>query len=260
MHRSIMPSHSRRGFLKYVAIGCLALIVLVGIAGFIAFRNIHKLAAAAVESGFTALIESSPMPAVQKADLMEQVKALAQEVRDKKIGMEEFSKIMQEFSESPLLSLGMIGMAETKYFEGTTFTDEQKADAQLAFDRFLRGVVEEKIKSDQIKRVTDMVFTEKPNGQNELKTLTDEERQTLLATVKEIADEAAIPSEAFEPDFSKEFKKVIDRGLGRETVDETEDYDGGTTATMNSDRPADVGKESLDLDVPKDIPAETPAQ
>src|SRR5262249_16935013 len=99
-------------------------------------------------------------------------------------------------------------------------------------------------------------------GQNsrELKTLNEEERQQLLETVKGIADSAAIPSESFEPDFAREFEKIINRALGRETMDDTESYDAGTTATMELERPPDAGKESLDLEGPKDFPAETPIQ
>lgn len=259
MKRTIMRADSRRGFLKFLAIGC-GVIVLVGVIGvFMLVKNVHKIAAAGVEAGFTAMVEGSPMPDAQKKDMLAQIKSLADDVRSKKIGMEEFAKIMQEFAEGPLLSLGLISAAQLQFFEGATLSEEETKDAQLAFERFARGVVEGKIKQDQIKPVTEMVIVQKPNGQSELKKLSDAERAELLAKIKEVVDAAAIPNEPYQVDYAGEFKKLIDRAMGREVLDDSASFEGETEPVESLDRPESVEQESLDLDQEKEFPAEAPA-
>lgn len=259
MKRSTLRADSRRGFLKFLAIGC-GVIVLIGVLGiFMVVKNVNKIAAAGVESLFTAMVDSSPMPADQKQKMIVEIKSLANDVRDKKIGIEEFNEIMQAFVNGPLLKITLVTGAVLQYLETAQVPEAEQKTAELNLQRFIRGVVEEKIKDDQLQPVLDIAVSTQPGKEYEIQKLNDAQGKELLELLAKIADEAAIPNEPYQVDYAAEFKKLIDRGMGREVLDDAASFEGETEPAESLDRPESVGQESLDLKEEKEFPAEAPA-
>lgn len=216
-----LPAHSSRrgGFLTGCLIALAVLVVLLLIASWLVSKYWKGWTAAGVKAVTEKVVAESGLPDDQKSQIQAEVQKLADDFKDGKLTLDQLTQIMREISDGPLIALAGVQFARQKYIEPSDMTPAEKAAANLAVQRFARGVHEKKITPAQgaIDDAIKPISTLDPRGRRKLKDkVTREELDQFIGNVKAKADEAKIPEEPFELNIATELKKAIDKALGRE--------------------------------------------
>jgi hypothetical protein len=142
---------------------------------------------------------------------------------------------MRTVANGPLIPAATVLSARQKYLETSDLSPAEKAAAIRSLQRYARGVFEKKIPVESVHAVIEPVAapTERENRQvqkdadgNEIVLVrvgqpgllfkndaTRAEIDQFLALAKQVADDARIPDEPFEPDWGLELKKAIGDAL-----------------------------------------------
>lgn len=215
--------------------GCLIVFVVVLVLGTIAgiwiWRKLPEWGADFASQGAKQAISETDLPEEEKAEISVQIDRLADAARARKLSMSQLGEFFQNFVQSPLMTTLAMSMIDKKYIEPSGLTDDEKAEARITVQRFMRGAIDQKISEADIEKAMSPVSTRKPDGTTELKNkVTDDELKAFLATAKEQADAAEIPEEVEAVDPSDEFKRLVDKTLS----------EGGDEASADEEPSADV--------------------
>jgi hypothetical protein len=89
----------------------------------------------------------------------------------------------------------------------------------LALQRYSRGIVERTIQRDQVDETLSQIQEQDKKGNRKLKTtLSTEELETLIAQVKQQADDAGVPNESYQVNLAHEVRIAIDRAMAPPTT------------------------------------------
>lgn len=198
--------------------GCL---IALGVAAVLIVATIvtisltwKRMAAAGINVATENLVAQSGLPQDQKDRIVKKVHGFTDDFKAGKITSQQFAELAQTVSDSPLLPLGIAMAANEKYFKTSKLTDEEKAAGLTAIRRFARGVVDEKIKPEEMQTAMTYISTVKGHNSYELKkSVPDEDLRKFIAEVKDRADKAAIPEDAADINVADEVEKVIDKTL-----------------------------------------------
>lgn len=201
-------------------IGCLVMFVIgaliVAAIAFWVSQNWREWASVGADA-INDSIDASDLPAEEKAEIKIEVERLAEAVRGGRISIDELALMFEKLTEWPLMPSINASMAETKYFDRSGLSDEEKAEGRVALHRFLRGMIDEKINQQATDRVLAHIATRQADDTWRLRDqVSDDELRAFLAEAKREADQAAIPEEPESFDPSDEFKRIIDESLGEE--------------------------------------------
>lgn len=199
-------------------IGCGVIVVLgliaVVVGGWWVANNVRELgtdfAVGAMKEGLNEL----EVPDDQRKRMHDRIDDVGQQFKDGKLELEQVMAIFKKLSESPILPAGVSLFVKRVYIRDSGLDEEEKAAADIAIQRFSRGVIDNSIPEAKREAVLDMISTRKPDGNREFKQkLTDDELRTFLKAVTETADEAGVPTEVPEINFADEFDNAIDEAL-----------------------------------------------
>lgn len=227
-------------------IGCGVIIVLGVIAAVVAglwvAQNAREfgtdIAVAAMKEGLNEL----EVPDDQRQRMHDRIDDIGQQFKDGKLEIEQVGAIFKKLSESPILPAGVSLFVKRVYIRDSGLDEEEKAAADIAIQRFSRGVIDNSIPEAKREAVLDMISTKKPDGNREFKQkLTDDELRAFIEAVTRTADEAGVPAEVPEIDFADEFDKAIDEAL---------DEFGGTQLP-------DEETQDLTIEASQELPPET---
>jgi hypothetical protein len=207
-------SGNRGGILKVLLIIFGVLILCVVIGGVYVAMHFKEWAANAANAVAQGIISESGLPDDQKAIILTEIKQLGDDYKNGKISTEQLAKVAQSISESPLIALAGVQFARQKYIEPSDMTAKEKAEANLAIQRFARGVYEKKIPKEAIDDVARPVGNvNQANGRWEMKdNPTRMEVDQFIANAKARADAAMIPNEPYDLNIAEELKKAIHGG------------------------------------------------
>jgi hypothetical protein len=200
-------------------IGCGVIVVLgllaVVLGGFWVANNARELgtdfAVTAMKEGLNEL----EVPDDQRKRMHDRIDDVGQQFKDGKLEIEQVLAIFKKLSESPILPAGVSLFVKRVYIRDSGLDSEEKAAADIAIQRFSRGVIDGSIPEAKREAVLDMISTKRPDGNREFKQkLTDDELRDFLKAVTETADEAGVAAEVPEINFADEFDKAIDEALG----------------------------------------------
>lgn len=199
--------------------GCLiTAVVLLVVTALLAYwiaNNIRPILAGISTWTIRQGIESSELPVEQKREIMAQVERVATAFREEKITEDQFKLLVKRFVESPLIAMIMTSAIEKQYLAKSGLSDQEKVDGAQSLRRFIRGVIDEKIKEPGIDVA--MVHVATRNSQDDdwqLKNqLTDEELRAFFAEAKKQADEAGVAEQPEQVDPSEEVRKIVDEAL-----------------------------------------------
>ncbi|NQV26629.1 MAG: hypothetical protein HQ518_19915 [Rhodopirellula sp.] len=227
-----------------VGIGCGVIVVLALIAavigGFWIANNGREfgtdLAVSAMKEGLNEL----EVPDEQRTRMHDRIDDVGEQFKEGKLEMQQVVAIFKKLSESPILPAGVSLFVKRVYIRDSGLDDAEKAAADIAIQRFSRGVIDKSIPEAKREAVLDMISTKRADGNREFKQkLTDDELRDFLKGVTEAADEAGVPAEVPEINFADEFDKAIDEALG--------EVGGGVIV------PATTGELTLDADIEPSI-------
>ena len=146
--------------------------------------------------------------------MLDRLNQLADDFKTGKISPEQMGRVFEEVAKSPLFPIAMVTVAEKQYVGPSGLTAEEKSAASRTLQRLARGSFEKTISSEKLEEVMSLIQIDQGNGQKKMKEkLTDDELKDFLAKAQQVADEAAVPDEAFEVNIPDELDKAIDNAL-----------------------------------------------
>jgi hypothetical protein len=155
------------------------------------------------------------VPDDQRKRMHDRIDEVGQQFKDGKLEIEQVLAIFEKLSKSPILPAGVSLFVKRVYIRDSGLDEEEKAAADIAIQRFSRGVIDGSIPEAKREAVLDMISTKQADGNRQFKQkLTDDELRDFLKAVTETADEAGVPAEVPEINFADEFDKAIDEALG----------------------------------------------
>jgi len=204
-------SGNRGGVVKVLLIifGILFLCVVIG--GIYVAMHMKEWAADFANLAAQEVIKNSGLPDDQRTAILTEIKQFGDDYKSGKVSNEDLMRVAKTVSESPLLPLAGVQMARHKYIEPSDMTEQQKAEAVLAVQRFARGVYEKKIPKEDIDDITKPIADLRGNGRLK-ENPTRMELDQFIANAKARADAAMIPNEPFDLDIAEELKKAIHGG------------------------------------------------
>jgi hypothetical protein len=208
----------------------LVIALALGITAALKWRS---FAAMGINSIATQAVTTSALPQDQKDRILAKITGVTGDFKSGKISLEQAGKVLESVFEGPLMPLTMMMAVEEKYFKKSGLTEQDKADAKMAINRFARAVADGKLKINDLMTSMDVLSTKSssntttvtPGGTTtttshrndfQLKpTATDEELRTFIADVKAKADKAEVPAEVPPMNIAEEIEKAIDAGLAK---------------------------------------------
>ena len=168
---------------------------------------------------FVQNIERSSLPQDQQDALIAELETFRDEFKAGDITFEQMGNIITEIQNTPITAMVMAQVIEGMYIGPSGLSDDEKAEARVTVQRITRGVHEESIAQSQIDSLLAPVQTTDVNGNETLRdTISDDELRTLLADAKQLADDAGVPDEPYQPDYAKELREAIQRGKAKPTA------------------------------------------
>jgi len=204
---------------KAIGIGCLVVVLILGIAGFVVAKNIKKIGRSVGAATITRLAETvvneSGLSAEEKAAVMKPIKDLAGEFKAGEMTMEQLGTIMGTIAEGPLVSLITVKTIETKYIEASGLSAADKQNARKLASRYAeacaRGLITANADDQGLNTVIMRGTTDSVGGKTtKLKdSLSSAELQQCLAIMKAGADRANIPDKLHQMDIGKAISDAI---------------------------------------------------
>ena len=210
------PKNPGGGCLKIFGIGCVVVIIIAVILGIYLVKNYKSLTAKVINFGVSEFVKQSPLPDDQKTKVLGHVNRVTKEYEAGNISNDEMRRIAEKLTKSPVFPIAAVYLVDSRYVQPSDMTEDEKAAARIDLQRFARGVIEEKIPLDRLKKVIAPIAAPGAGDQINLKQkVTRQELDSFLANVKTEAAGAKIPNEPFEIDFADELGKTIDEALGQ---------------------------------------------
>ncbi len=198
-----MSEGKKGGAGKAIGIGCLVIILVLVIGGVIVVKNIGKIGRAAGAKLATVAVEAvvneSPLPEAEKQAIMKPVHGLVAEFKAGDLSVEQLGTILSKLAEGPLPELIAMRTFEVLYIEKSSLNDADKEVARVTVSRYAHGRATGKIEGAGFE---DVIWEQTTDDEGETtmslkETLTPEELQQCLTTMKTAADNAGIADEKF---------------------------------------------------------------
>lgn len=221
---------------------CVVLFVLALIVAYWISQRWRSWAADLSSQAAKQAIAESQLPEQEKAEIGIQIDRLATAFRENRISVEQFQRLAENLVQSPLMNSFMVTAIEKQYFDKSGLPAEEKAQARITVQRFIRGMIDKSINEQGTENALKHVGTKEPGGNWEIRDrVTDDELRAFLQAAKEEADKAGVPQEPPKVDPSDEFKRIIDEALAHPVAEPAELP--GESADSHEQRPEQVGEE-----------------
>lgn len=169
-----------------------------------------------LRDGLVKVVNDSDMAEKDKQAVVQQIDRLVDGFKAGKIGYFDMPRIVEKFARSPVFALVIVRAVQEGYLKPSGLPEEEKEAGRRTIQRIARGIVEQKLKQDDLESAVDLIAENPGEDQRKIKKkLTDEELRKFLAECKRIADEANIPDEEYAVDIGKEMTKTVDAILNK---------------------------------------------
>lgn len=196
------------GCLKGFLFGCGFLVLLVVIGAGTLFYYRHKLIASTVNVVVGQWLADAGLPHEERTKIAAELDRLTAALREGNVSPSQVSQVMEQSDVFYLLLMEGLQRAELPV---SSLPPEAQSDARLQLQRVQRGLVEDKLTTDQVLQALETVRPQGSDGRSEIQT---NEWESLVAGARSLADSAAIPSETYEVDLSAQVRDLVDALLG----------------------------------------------
>jgi len=200
---------------------CVIFVVFCGVSAYLVVKRAPDWAHDAI----IAAVNDSDLDAKAKAEVTAQMDRLLREYKAGKVENEQLLRALEELGQSPVLVLVIAYTAMEFYIEPSGLSEDEKADAKIAFQRVVRGVFDDMIDPDELEEAFDYISRKDFNGNRQPKNkVSDEDLRALVKECHRVANEADVPNEVYQVDVVAEVKRIVDRALGimPEEMEETD--------------------------------------
>lgn len=231
-------SQRRRSWFGSCLIGCgivFAIALALGLVAIVWLWNNWRDLAARAGSSIAQQIEASALDPQEKAELKVQLERVTEAFREGRLSLRQVGEIFERLAQSPLMTSLMATAAERQYFANSGLSEEEQAEGRRNIQRFVRGIIDDKIDEAQMDAVLMHIADRQGDGEWRLRQkVSDEDLRKFIAAAGEAADVAEVPPELPAIDPSDEVKKIIDEVM----------FPGGEGAEEIALPPVDEGGEA----------------
>lgn len=201
-------------------IGCLVAVVialaLAALGAWWVYRSARAAIAEGMHQGMVQVIEDSELSDEQKTKLTAHFDRLHGDFQAGRIGISEMVAVLEQVGESRIMDQMPLWSVRSMYIDRLVIGEAERAEIELQFQRYARGIHEGKIPPEKLDEATAPLMEPDPEIEGEQRfkeKITPEEFHEFVSNMKEISDEAEIPVEPYEIDFAAEVGKSIDAAL-----------------------------------------------
>ncbi len=240
-----MVDQRGNGCSKIVGIGCLVsgivLIIVVIATTYVVHKQggfkaiFRKVGASAMMHVCEKMIEAAPLTKAEKEEALKPLKEFTDKISAGKVSMEQIDRFMKNFGNGPLPHICIALIFEKKYIDGGGYPASKKAEAELTVNRFIHAMENHELDPEYRKKIYDIIMVK--TGKKIDKTgkeilnrkevglrndLSSKEVNKTLELMKEVADNAKIPSEKQPLHLGKLIQDAIDRAMETKKMETTE--------------------------------------
>lgn len=221
MHQRIRQTYHRPGgILKILLIIFVILALLCGGVATYVYFNLRSLMVSALLPASRQIVADSRLPQSQKDRLNTIMDRVGSDYREEKITNEQMMGIARELTEGSFFQLMQVELVRGDYHQKVQGSPEEAAAADLAFDRYQRGIVEERIPAAEVEKALGLVSKLDSSNQQVLdEDATPIRHQTFVEQIRKEADAAEIPAEPYQADFAGYLEDAVADVLGETSPD-----------------------------------------
>lgn len=216
---SEQPQNGMHGCLKGCLIAFVVALILAIVAGWYISRQwrgwVTSLARTATEQS----LKDMGLDEEQQKQAATELDRVFTEFEEGRLTEQQFERLLEEITQSPLTHSLMVKMIEKKYFDSSGLNDDERDTGCITLRRFFRGMFDGKLTEEDSDAVLEKIATQQPNGDWELReSVSDEELRDFLDEAKSGADAAKVPETVEEVDVLVEIKQIVDAALSPEEL------------------------------------------
>ena len=219
---------SGSGVMKVLGIGCLVVILVPGIIGFLAWQKYQavggldgliqagggKAIEIVVNEVAAEMLEGMKIPEADRAAILAPIKNLGEKIAKGDIKIDQIDNFSKTLAEGPVLGVLMAEGFAHSYLQDSGLNGEEMSRALLTINRFQQGFVNETIEIEQLAALKEYVLQEVSSDNYHLKnSLSDDDLKSSLALMKKAADQASIPMTSSPIDIAGMLQSTIDAAL-----------------------------------------------
>jgi hypothetical protein len=211
-----MKNHS--GIANALLITIIAILVIFVAAGVYAVKNRQIWIAHGITAAMNAIINKSGLPPQEKSQVTEIIYQINQDYLSGEISAAELGLIFKGMAECPALTIGLVTQFEHSYVLPSGLNKVEKLTADKDLNRLAMGLSNGQISWQISETILAEISDLGEDGNHHLRgpgEVSDEDIRAVLVAVKNAADEAGIPEIEAQVDISDEFKKSVEKALGR---------------------------------------------
>ncbi len=209
---------------KQVSLGpaCLVVFIIAAllfsvtmiVAAWMIMGNQGPMAARAIESQMIPWVEQSSLEPTDRDSIVRELRDLVEDLKADRLDERQMFRLKARIADSPVLQWGAIQQLQAK-IQASGLTQQEKEDADLQLDRFLRCAGEGKMAMEQMEFVVQKVVTkERSSGRlTALSSTDDQALREFLRRAKALCDNAKIPEEPFPKSPAQVFHALVEDGL-----------------------------------------------
>jgi len=223
-------SKSGSGVFKVLGTGCLVVIVVTGIIGFVAWQKYQSMgglqgliqaggdkAVEAVVGGVAeGMLAGLKIPEQQRKTILKPLRDLSEKITSGQLEVDQLEDIAKTLTDGPMLGVLLAEGFAHSYLQSSDLTGAQMQQALLTINRYQQGFVNQTIDLDSLAKLEHQVLDELSSNHYQLKnTLTSSELRASLAVMQQAADQAGIPMQSVPIDIAGMLQGLIEAALAR---------------------------------------------
>jgi hypothetical protein len=209
---------AQSGMATALLVTIISTFVVLVAAGVYAVKNRQIWIAHGITAAMNAVINKSGIPVEEKSQVIEIIYQINQDFQAGQITTAELGLIFGSMAKCPALIIGLVAQFEHSYVAPSGLSSAEKFAAHTELNRLARGLSSATIGWDHVETIIARISEQGEDGTYHLKApqeVSDEQIREVLQAVKLAADKAGISQTKVEVDISDEFRKSVEKALGR---------------------------------------------
>jgi hypothetical protein len=188
------------------------LVILLTVAGIFIVQNAKSIGAMVADRFAAQAIDDLPVSEAERDDLKALMSELVDDFRSGNISMRELEAILDEVGSDPVIRVGAMAHAlRTNTLTRLDLPPEELDGMGMTAMRFSRALAEDRLPAQVVGRVeSDLTGIVEHGG-----PVSEERVRAVVEEMRAAADQAEMPAEPYEIDFSDVARAAIDRAVAK---------------------------------------------
>jgi len=208
---------SKKGCLISGGVGCLVVVLAIGISGWLVARNMKNIAIWGVEKVIEAGVAQSDLPPDQQQAVMTEIKVLTNKIRTGELTAEQVAEIVPRLMEGPIAAAMLATGFDLQVLATGHLPDDAVQAARTASSRLQLGLAEGRINPPAAIATLDPVLDQTEDGTVFRRDASPEAVAEVAAAMTRLADEAGIPEGHQQVNLATVIRNAIQRALEAES-------------------------------------------